>query len=54
MSDDETLGRILRRFLTDDDEYASTLTGDLVLDGRIRLTDEERAVVDRTLHPNSA
>lgn len=53
MSDDEILGRILRRFLTDDEEYSSDYTGDLTLDGRIRLDDEERAVVARVMHPEA-
>lgn len=50
MSDDVILGRILRRFLLDEDEYSSTWTGDLVLDGRVRLTDDELAAV-KAVHP---
>lgn len=50
MTDDEILGRVLRRFLTDEDEWSSLAGTDLVLDGRIRLTDEEAAAIERAQH----
>lgn len=51
MNDDEILGRILRRFLDDEDEWSSVNGRDLVLDGRIRIDAEEAAAVDRVLRP---
>lgn len=56
--DNALLAGILRRFLTPPDPdalwnpYASTHAGDLIIDGRIDITDEELAAVNRLLYPD--
>ncbi len=52
MSDDELLAAVMRRFLDfpghpAEEPFVTTEFGDLLIDGRVSISDDERAAIDR-------